>query len=194
MHAAVTLHVDAPPDKVWGLVSDITKMGEYSPEVIEAEWIEGATGPAVGAQYRGHVKRNENWPVLYWTTCKITECVPGEVFEFAVVMRDRPVNTWRYEFRAADDGSTDVTESFDLGDNLFTKIWRPLGGFLRERRNRRDMLRTLERVKAVAERSSPHADRAGRLCAAHVGRNSGIPVESSRGCANRSRPRICRSN
>jgi uncharacterized protein YndB with AHSA1/START domain len=153
MRAAVTLHIDAPPETVWGLVSDITKMGDYSPEVIEAEWIGGATGPAVGARYRGHVKRNENFPVLYWTTCEITECVPGEVFEFAVMLRDRPVNTWRYEFRATDDGDTDVTESFDLGDNLFTKIWRPLGGFLRERRNQRDMLRTLERVKAVAEDS-----------------------------------------
>ena len=100
MRAAVTLHIDAPPDRVWGLISDITKMGEYSPEVVEAEWIDGATGPAVGARYRGHVKRNENWPVLYWTTCKVTECVPGEVFEFAVIMGDRPVNTWRYEFRA----------------------------------------------------------------------------------------------
>jgi hypothetical protein len=69
------------------------------------------------------------------------------------VMRDRPVNTWRYEFAAKGDGGTDVTESFDLGDNIFTKIWRPLGGILRERRNRRDMLRTLERVKAVAEGS-----------------------------------------
>ncbi len=153
MRAAVTLHIDAPPDKVWALVSDITKMGEYSPEVIEAEWIDGATGPAVGARYRGHVKRNEKWPFLYWTTCKVTECVPGRVFEFAVIMRDRPVNTWRYEFNVTDNGGTDVTESFDLGDNLFTKIWRPLGGFLRERRNRRDMLRTLERVKAVAESS-----------------------------------------
>jgi hypothetical protein len=149
MRAEVKLHVDAPPEKVWGLVSDITNMGEYSPEVIEAEWMDGATGPAVGALYRGHVRRNEAWPV-YWTTCRITECVPGQVFEFAVVMRDRPVNTWRYEFVAADDG-TDVTESFDLGDNVFTKVWRPLGGFLRERRNQRDMLRTLERVKAVAE-------------------------------------------
>jgi hypothetical protein len=64
------------------LVSDVTKMGEYSPEVIEAEWIDGATGPVVGARYRGHVKRNEEWCV-YWTTCKITECVPGHVFEFA---------------------------------------------------------------------------------------------------------------
>ena len=153
MRAEVTLHIDAPPDRVWGLVSDITKMGEYSPEVIEAESIDGATGPAVGARYRGHVRRNENWPVLYWTTCKVTESQRGEVFEFAVIMRERPVNTWRYEFRATDDGGTDVTESFDLGDNLFTKVWYPLGGFLRERRNQRDMLRTLERVKAVAERS-----------------------------------------
>jgi uncharacterized protein YndB with AHSA1/START domain len=149
MRAAVTLHIDAPPEKVWGLVSDITRMGDYSPEVFEAEWLDGATGPAVGARYRGHVKRNEMGPT-YWTVCKVTECVPGEVFEFAVVMRDRPLNVWRYEFEAV-GGGTDVTESFDLGDNLWTKVWRPLGGFLRERRNKRDMLKTLERVKAVAE-------------------------------------------
>jgi uncharacterized protein YndB with AHSA1/START domain len=153
MRAAVSLHIDAPPEKVWALVSDITKMGEYSPEVVEAEWVGGATGPSVGARYRGHVKRNENWPILYWTTCEVTECVPGEVFEFAVMMRERRVNTWRYEFRAAPGGGTDVTESFDLGNNLWTRIWRPLGGVLRERRNQRDMLRTLERVKTVAERA-----------------------------------------
>ena len=151
MRAAVTLHIDAPPGKVWDLVTDITKMGEYSPEVMEAEWIGGATGPAVGARYRGHVRRNEKWPV-YWTTCEVTTCVPSQVFEFAVIMGERRVNTWRYEFRAGDDGGTDVTEAFDLGDNLFTKIWRPLGGVLRERRNQRDMLTTLERIKAVAER------------------------------------------
>ena len=103
MHAAVTLHIDAPPEKVWGLISDITKMGEYSPEVFEAEWLDGATGPAVGAHYRGHVKRNEMGPTLL-DQCKVTECVPGEVFEFAVVMRDKPVNTWRYEFAASGDG------------------------------------------------------------------------------------------
>jgi uncharacterized protein YndB with AHSA1/START domain len=149
MHAAVTLHIDAPPEKVWGLVADITKMGSYSPEVFEAEWLGGATGPEVGARYRGHVKRNERGPT-YWTTCEVTECTPGEVFEFAVVMRDKPVNTWRYEFKAV-DGGTDVTESFRLTDNILTKVFGLLGGQLRTNRNKRDMLRTLERVKAVAE-------------------------------------------
>jgi hypothetical protein len=67
-------------------------------------------------------------------------------------MRDKPINTWRYEFAEAAGGGTDVTESYDLGDSLFTKIWYPLGGFLRDRRNQRDMRTTLERVKAVAER------------------------------------------
>lgn len=151
MRASVTVPISAPPDKVWGLVSDITKMGDYSPEVVEARWIDGATGPAVGARYQGHVRRNENWPVLYWTTCVVTQCVPGEVFEFAVLIGNRPVNTWRYEFKPGPDGGTEVTESFDLGDNFLTRLWRPLGGFLRERRNARDMQRTLERVKAVAE-------------------------------------------
>ncbi len=151
MQAAVTLHIDAEPLAVWELISDITRMGEYSPEVFEAEWLGGATGPAVGARYRGHVKRNERGPV-YWTTCAITECVPGEVFEFAVMMRDKPVNTWRYEFAPTPGGGTDVTESFRLAGRILPAIWYPLGGFLRQRRNQRDMLRTLERVKAAAER------------------------------------------
>jgi hypothetical protein len=153
MRAAVTLHMNAPRIKVWDLVSDITKMGEYSPEVVEAEWIDGSSGPVVGARYRGHVRRNEKWPVLYWTTCVVTECEPGRVFEFAVTVDRWRINTWRYEFRDSGIGGTDVTESFDLGDRLYVKLWQPLGGFTRTRRNRRDMLRTLERVKSVAERA-----------------------------------------
>ena len=151
MRAAVTVHMDAEPQKVWELISDITKMGEYSPEVVEAEWLDGATGPAVGAYYRGHVKRNEKMPVLYWTKCRVTECVPGEVFEFGVVTPgDKVMNTWRYEFTPSGSG-TDVTESFQLADNLFFKLFGVLGGQLRTARNKRDMLRTLQAVKAVAE-------------------------------------------
>ena len=151
MHAAVDLHIGAEPEVVWGLISDITNMGRWSPEVFEAEWLGGATGPAVGVRYRGHVKRNEKGPI-YWTECEITECVPGEVFEFAVMIRDTRVNTWRFEFAADGDG-TRVTESFRLIDNVAMKAFRLFGGFLRQRRNERDMLTTLERVKAAAEAS-----------------------------------------
>lgn len=149
MQAAVTVHIDAPPDEVWDLISDVTRMGSYSPELIEAEWLDGATGPELGARYRGHVRRNEVGPT-YWTTCEVTGCERGRLFEFAVVLGGRRVNTWRYELVPAGDG-TDVTESFRLADSFLTRLWRPLGGFLRERRNRRDMQTTLERIRAVAE-------------------------------------------
>ena len=105
MHASVSLHIAAPPLKVWELVSDITRMGEYSPEVFEAEWLDGATGPALGATYRGHVKRNEVGPT-YWTTCKVTACEPGEVFEFAVIMGGKALNTSRYDFAPGTDGGS----------------------------------------------------------------------------------------
>ena len=66
MHDSVTVHMVASPERVWGLVSDVTRIGRYSPETFEAQWIDGATGPAVGAKFRGHVKRNRKGPV-YWT-------------------------------------------------------------------------------------------------------------------------------
>ena len=44
----------------------------------------------MGVRYRGHVKRNERGPI-YWTECEITDCVPGEVFAFAVMVRYRAV-------------------------------------------------------------------------------------------------------
>jgi hypothetical protein len=60
---AVTVHMNASPEKIWDLVSDVTKIGRYSPETFEAEWLEGATGPTVGAKFRGHVKRNGKGPI-----------------------------------------------------------------------------------------------------------------------------------
>src|SRR3954466_15495223 len=58
MQGSVTVHMAAPPEKVWDLVSDVTRIGEFSPETFDAEWLDGATGPAVGTRFRGHVLRN----------------------------------------------------------------------------------------------------------------------------------------
>ena len=82
MQGEVTVHMDAPVERVWDLVSDVTRIGEFSPETFEAEWVDGASGPAVGAKFRGHVKRNQKGPT-YWTECKVTVCDPNKAFEFA---------------------------------------------------------------------------------------------------------------
>lgn len=149
MQAAVTMHMEAPPDKVWALVSDVTSIGRFSPETFEAEWLDGATGPEVGAKFRGHVRRNEVGPV-YWTTCRVTSCEPGRDFGFEVLLGDRPVNNWRYQLRPSGTG-TDVTESFRMNEGIFTTVFGLFGGQLRRRRNIRDMTKTLSRIKAVIE-------------------------------------------
>ena len=149
MHDSVTVHIDAPPAEVWALVSDVTRIGEYSPETFEAEWLDGATGPAVGARFRGHVKRNGKGPT-YWSGCKVTACEAERTFEFGVETGGQVLNTWRYDLEPA-DGGTDVTESFRLSPAPWIGVYWLLGGFLRKRRNVRDMTKTLNRIKDVVE-------------------------------------------
>ena len=79
MQGSATVSMSAPDDKIWNLIADVRNTGKFSPEVFEAEWLDGATGPALGARFRGHVRRNEIGPV-YWTTCRVTACEPGREF------------------------------------------------------------------------------------------------------------------
>ena len=148
MRGAVTVHMNAPADEIWDLVADVRNTGRFSPETFDAEWLDGATGPEVGARFRGHVKRNEIGPV-YWTTCRVTACEPGREFGFAVLIGDRAVNTWHYAF-TPNGGGTDVTESFEGPMPEILRVTSFLG-VLRKRRNLRDMRTTLERIKAVVE-------------------------------------------
>src|SRR3954471_1465742 len=149
MRESVTVHMAALAEAIWNLVADVRNTGRFSPETFDAEWLEGATGPALGARFRGHVKRNEIGPV-YWTTCEVTAGEPGREFGFAVLLGDRPVNNWHYRLAPSGDG-TDVTESFRHTPSPLLIIYSVLGGFLRRRRNIRDMTKTLQRIKDVVE-------------------------------------------
>jgi uncharacterized protein YndB with AHSA1/START domain len=146
---SVTVQMAAPAEKIWDLVSDVTKIGRYSPETLEAEWLDGATGPAVGAKFRGHVKRNGRGP-MYWTTCTVLASEPGREFAFGVGRSDRPLSVWRYRLEPKDEG-TAVTESFELAETLGLRLYWALLGWSRGRTNREGMRTTLERIKAEVE-------------------------------------------
>ena len=60
----VSTRIEASPDRVWELVGDPTRMGEWSPECRRVEWVGSATAPAVRARFRGHNRRG--W--RSWTT------------------------------------------------------------------------------------------------------------------------------
>ena len=44
LRGEASLHMEAPAEKVWALVSDVTRIGEFSPETFEARWSRGSTG------------------------------------------------------------------------------------------------------------------------------------------------------
>ena len=146
----MTVYFAAPPAEVWELVSDVTRIGEFSPETFEARWLGGASGPQAGARFRGHVRRNGRGPV-YWTTCTVTASEPGREFAFAVNgPGEVVVNTWRYQLTPNGDG-TDVTESFELPGSPLNRLYWRLAGRTRMRTNLNGMRVTLEKMKAIAE-------------------------------------------
>lgn len=147
----VTVTIDAPVAEVWALVSDVTRIGEFSPETFEARWTRGSTGPAEGATFKGHVKRNGVGPT-YWSPCRVTRCVEDEVFEFSVGTEKVPVNNWGYRLAPTADGGTEVTEYFRLEPSLPLRLYWLVLGPLRGRTNEKGMRTTLERMKAVLEK------------------------------------------
>ena len=50
---SVTREIHAPAEQVWAMVSDVTRMGEWSPENLGGAWLGTATGPQPGAKFRG---------------------------------------------------------------------------------------------------------------------------------------------
>ena len=120
MHGTASVHVDAAPEQVWALVSDVTRMGEWSPETYEAAWVDGATGPAIGARFEGRNKRG--W-VKWSSTCTVTASEPGREFAFVVGTAEKPVTRWRYEFTPV-AGGTDVTETWEsVHYGFFVKLF-----------------------------------------------------------------------
>ena len=145
----VSVHMAAPPSVVWDLVSDVTRIGEFSPETFEARWTRGATGPVEGAQFKGHVKRNGVGPT-YWTLCTVTVCEPERQFEWAVGSDSVTANNWGYRLEPDGDGTL-VTEYFRLEPNVVMRFYWLVLGHLRGRTNENGMRTTLERMRAVVE-------------------------------------------
>ena len=105
-----SISIPGAPERVWDMVTDVTRMGEWSPETVRAEWLDGATGAAVGARFKGYNRRGK---ARWSTVCEVTEAVPGRSFAFAVGGAAKPETIWRYQFEPVGDG-VKVTETFEL--------------------------------------------------------------------------------
>lgn len=102
--------IGAPPERIWELVSDVTRTGEWSPENTGGVWLKGAAGPIAGARFRGtNCRGRARWA----TSCEVVAAVPGREFAFVTGTAAKPKTLWRYILEPIGDG-TRVTESFEL--------------------------------------------------------------------------------
>jgi hypothetical protein len=144
-----SIDILAPSEQVWNMVADVTRMGEWSPELVSAAWVDGAGGPAVGARFKGRNKRRGSWS----TTCTVTAATPGREFAFSV---GKGETTWRYDVSPVDGGCR-VTESFEIVKvpgflgRWSTKLGAGVTWAEREGDLVDGMRETLRRLKAAAE-------------------------------------------
>jgi uncharacterized protein YndB with AHSA1/START domain len=152
---SVTQDIGAPAEKVWAMVSDVTSMGQWSPENDGAIWLRGATGPHPGARFRGS---NHNGRKSWKTMGKIVDAEPGRLFSFRITAVGLKVAEWQYSFETTDTGCR-VTETWiDQRGPIVKALGKTTTGVEdRNVHNRVSMEQTLERLKGAAE-SSPVAN------------------------------------
>jgi hypothetical protein len=144
--------IAAPADALWARVSDIERMGDISPEAVGGKWLGSATGPAVGARFKGD---NQNGKKKWSTTAKVVDARPGQSFVFEVTAGPFKIARWSYRFEPTDDGCH-VTETWtDQRGWVGRTLGKPVSGVEdRAGHNRRTMIDTLDRLASLAESTS----------------------------------------
>ncbi len=98
-----------PIDKVWAVVGDLDRIGEWSPECDRVEWVAPSLGPASGALFIG---RNRLGPFRWSTRCEIEVWEPGREFSYVARHVTGAATRWTFRLRAVGNG-TEVTERFE---------------------------------------------------------------------------------
>lgn len=145
---AASVTIAAAPEKVWAIVSDVRRMGEWSPQCRKViVWGKEVRG---GTWFTGINRRKL---VVWATNCQVVRYDEGRAISWRV--RENRAR-WSYEVADDDAGSTRLTERREMPDGV-----PPLAALFADRflggvEGHADemiagMQTTLERIKTVAE-------------------------------------------
>lgn len=97
-----SIEIRATPEAVYDLVSDLPRMGEWSPEAIGGEWTDGGTGQ-VGDWFEGHNRAGDR----EWTRqSEVVVADRGADFTFVVGGVEANRTWWSYQMSPAGSGTT----------------------------------------------------------------------------------------
>jgi hypothetical protein len=148
----VERHIDASANALYDLITDVTRTPEITPDIVSCTWLDGATGPAVGARFKAvnHAGRGPNWsnkPV-------VVTADDGREFAFARTEPFAGTVEWRYIFVPEGTG-TRVVESYTVTKRLTIVGWFIIGTLygMKDRRSdlRKSMVASLDRIAEISE-------------------------------------------
>lgn len=149
---SVSTRIAADPLRVWQLVSDLPRMGEWSPETDRVTWRGGATGPVVGARFAG---RNRNG-IRRWTTRGVVKVAdPGRELSFDIAYFGFPISRWTYRIVPDGDGCVVTESTEDRRGPFMPWVSAPFTGVMdRATHNAATMEKTLANLRAAAEQQA----------------------------------------
>ena len=141
--------VDAPAEHVYDLAADLVRMGEWSPECAEVEFLDGATEAAEGVTFIGHNRTGPGGKIRWSRHGRVLAADRGREFAFITDEGGRESTEWRYRFEPV-EGGTRVTESYVVH---WIPTWARIGDVLLNRTKdlQKNMAHTLGQLKSAAE-------------------------------------------
>ncbi|NLE82394.1 MAG: SRPBCC family protein [Rhodococcus sp.] len=99
----VSEQLTCSPEHAWSLITDIELPTRNDGELQRVEWLDGATGVAVGARFRGY---NANPQLGEWETeSEIVEVEDGRRWVWCVGSTKSPFAYWGFEVDPHKDGA-----------------------------------------------------------------------------------------
>ena len=146
---SVSVDINAPADKVWSMVTDLPRMGEWSPENQGGEWAKGATGATVGAVFKG---TNKNGKKQWSTSVKVNHCDAPRRFSFGLMLLGKNWCDWVYEIESTATGCRVTHTWVDHRTPLAGTLGKWASGVAdRATHNKANMEVTLANLKKAAE-------------------------------------------
>lgn len=147
---SVHLDIEADAEVLYGMVSDLPRIGEWSPECEGVEWEGDVTVPVANTTFVGHNAVGPGRRIRYSRHGRVLAADPGREFAFITDEGGRESTEWRYRFEPLADGRTRVTESYNV---RWIPTWARILDVPTNRHKElvRGMRTTLERLKATAE-------------------------------------------
>ncbi|MCB5167461.1 SRPBCC family protein [Streptomyces bambusae] len=109
LRVEVEQYIAAPPEQVWAMLTDVPEMARWSPEVVEASWLDRPVSE--GARFRATNRRGGmEWSV----TCHVLASEAPTRFVWCVSDPASPSSTWSYDLAPREAGTL-VTQRFQHG-------------------------------------------------------------------------------